>query len=649
VVVPVDEQEIDKLSQPYAVDQVAERSGEDERQAEGGEFLVGTELAEKNKDDGNCKQGNEYQNGQAEGGLGQEAERRPFVEDVGNGKEIRDNVNHIIIVAILVIEVLCCAPAQSWALSSNNIPLDSPIYLYLEKLVGFGLVKSDVKGIKPFSKAEAARLVLEAEKNLPSYQGDGLSFATDLVKRLRELIPREMSLYREPEKAPWFDYDPVDFARLRYVYVDGIPRSYDRQVFVRGGQSAFGFIGGKLRPDSDAGIVTQSGTEGTPLLENNEGVVYNRGSSFDFRWAAEGFVAGKFSVFLEPMAWTTPKAGTGDRSYSLSLQKGYLKLGGGGLELEAGRDENWFGPGYRGATTLTDNAKGFDLIKLSSPEPLDVKWVKCYLGLFKYSLIFARLDETGTGESLRRPYFIGVNLRLKPRPWYEVGIHFVRMEGGPGFPNTHTSIRDEIFGGGWTNKNATTAGIDLRFRIPWLRNTEIYGDYSGSDSALFWPFVESYVAGFFVPRLTASGKDDLRFEFFYGNPKLYTDFKFPAGFVYHDMPFGDSQSGATVEFFTRYSHWFSVRDNLAVEFFHTERGNEGRVNVVDPSAVNYDPNVGAQAVERKNAARVFWQLPVYGDWDMNLMYGWEDIHNFNLEGGVNRTNQVVKVDLTYRY
>ena len=76
--------------------------------------------------------------------------------------------------------VLCCLalllfsralPCQA-AVTSVNIPLDSPVYLYLEKLSGFGLITSDIKGIKPFSKAEAARLTLEAEKNLSVQKGD---------------------------------------------------------------------------------------------------------------------------------------------------------------------------------------------------------------------------------------------------------------------------------------------------------------------------------------------------------------------------------------------------------------------------------------------------------------------------------------------
>jgi len=35
--------------------------------------------------------------------------------------------------------------------------------------------------------------------------------------------------------------------------------------------------------------------------------------------------------------------------------------------------------------------------------------------------------------------------------------------------------------------------------------------------------------------------------------------------------------------------------------------------------------------------------------NMQVMYGWERIDNFNLVGGAKQTNQVVKVDLSYRY
>jgi hypothetical protein len=551
-----------------------------------------------------------------------------------------------VLVASAFLVLFMTGSGSCSGLASNNIPLDSPIYLYMEKLAGLGLISGDIKGLRPYSKAEAARLVLEAEKNLDIVDGEALSFADSIIKRMHELIPRELSLYREPELSQWLDFNPMAHARLRYVYLDGVPRSFERYVSDPGHQSAFGFIGGDLRHHF-AHILHQAGNEGTPLLENNEGIIYNRGHNGEYRLGMEAFLTSRIAMEAEPVFLNGPDSRDGGRTTRVFLNKGYIKLGGGGVELEVGRDANWFGPGYRGALTLTNNAKNFDFVKLSSPEPVDAQWVKRYLGDFKYSLIFSRFDETGSGDDRRRPYFMALKLAFKPKPWFEIGGNFVRQEGGPGLSG-NTSIKDLIFGGGDSNKSNSIAGIDLRFRIPWLRNTELYGEYVGEDSASFWPFVESYVAGFFVPCLSASGKDDLRFEYFWGHQILYTDVKFPRGYIYHDMPVGHSQGGGSQEFFLRYSHWFSVRNNLALELIYTERGNQGRVSLNSAGEVVKSGGT-RQSKERKEAVRAFWNLPLVGDTDLNLMYGWEDIHNLNLVGGENRTNQIFRLDISYRY
>jgi hypothetical protein len=151
-----------------------------------------------------------------------------------------------------------------------------------------------------------------------------------------------------------------------------------------------------------------------------------------------------------------------------------------------------------------------------------------------------------------------------------------------------------------------------------------------------------------VPRLTSDGKNDLRFEYFLGNRILYTSGTFPEGYLYRGMPIGDSQGGAAEEFFVRYSHWFSIRNRLALEYYHTERGNLGRVPVNSSGQVDLQNGV-LQAVERKNSVRTFWDLPLHGEFDLQLMYGWERIHNLNLMEGVDRTNQIFKMDVSYRY
>lgn len=528
---------------------------------------------------------------------------------------------------LFLFSLLIMTPTQVWALASANIPLDSPIYLYLDKLAGMGLITSDIKSLKPYSKAEAARLVLEAEKTAAEPKSPAPEFARELITRTRRLIPREFAQRKQPGKKPlFFDYNPVSSLRMRYVYLDGVPRDYNRDSLDPAHQSAFGFIGGDLRP-LEPNVVHTSGTEGTPLLENNGGVIHPRDHSGELRWAGEVYVRDKAAGLIEPMILAS-----GD-DFELRLNRGYVKLGGGGLELELGRDENWFGPGYRGTTTLTNNARNFDLVKLSSPEPLDVAWIKRWLGDFKYSFIFSRFDQTGSGDALRRPYFAGAKLSVKPAPWFEYGGNFVRQMNGPGFQGSSTSI----LGGVDNDHSNSIAGFDLRVRAPWLGNTEFYGEYSGEDNAGgVWPIVESYVAGLFVPCLTASCRDDFRFEYFFGSVMLYGDFQFPQGYVYHDMTPGHSQGGGGVqEFFGRYSHWFGARNNLALEYFYTERGRSYRMP--------------GQVMESKHAGRIFWDLPVSREVDARFGYGIEKISNLNLVAGVGRTNQLLRFELRYNY
>lgn len=528
---------------------------------------------------------------------------------------------------LLIASLQVMSPAPCYALSSTNIPLDSPIYLYLDKLAGFGLITTDIKGIKPFSKAEAARLLLEAEQRM-SVLSNAPAFARELAGRIRDLIPREVSLKEFPDKKPQFiDYNPLSSVRLRYAYLDGAPRNYLRQVHDPGDDGVFG-IGSGLRPKNPyPSPVTQRGSEGTPLSPNNNGVVYRNGHNAELRWSVEGYVSDKVAGLLEPTILYSKTESSAD----LKLNRGYIKLGGGWLELEAGKDENWLGFGYRGNITLTNNAENFTQVKLSSPEPFKVK----YIGDMKFALIGSRFEKTVTNGVERQPWFYAMKLSVKPTDNLEIGFNLGRQVGGPGVSNGIGDTLRGLIGGTSADNSNGLAGFEARYRIPWLRNTELYGEFSGEDTAGFWPIVESYVAGFYIPRLTEEGRDDLRFEFFQGNQILYTNGTFPEGYIHKNMPIGHSQGGATQDFFTRYSHWFSTRNNLALEYIYTNRGMVSRIP--------------GQAIERKHAGRVFWSLPVAGDLDAKIGYGIEKISNLNLVDGASRTNQLLTIELNYRY
>ena len=508
------------------------------------------------------------------------------------------------------------------ALSSNNLPLDSPAYHYLDKLAAIGLFSSDFRGIRPITRSEAARLLLEAENRSREVSSP---FADELIAELRSYLAREVSILTDPGVAPVFDVKPLTETKLRYVYLDGSPRNYERLVSDPGGDGVFG-IGAGLRPDNPPGTnVTQKGSEGTPLFENNEGVRYSDGSNLDLRLRSEMYLSTYASLFLEPMFFAA------DGIMQGRINKGYVKLGGGVLELEVGRDANWLGFGERGSITLSNNAANFDLLKLSSPEPVDAG----FLGKLKYVLIFSRFDSVMTAKGERQPYFYAIKASLKPVPSVEIGLNLGRQQGGKGVSN---SLRDNLQGlVGGTNKDNSNSlgGLELRWRVSSLRNTEAYIEFSGEDAAKFWPIVESYLAGFYIPRRTDDGKNDFRFEYFLGNRILYTHGQFSEGYLYKGMPIGDSQGGATQDFFCRYQHWFSARERVGLDYFYTSRGNVGRI--------------ADQALERKNSVRGFLKLPFGPKLDLQILYGWEKVLNLNLVQGVDRVNNLATVELDYRF
>lgn len=524
---------------------------------------------------------------------------------------------------LLSFYILLLLPAELLALSSANIPLGSPIYSYIDKLAGLGFLSSDFKGLRPLAKSEAARLVIEAGKN--SSAAANTILANELLAELRFYLRRELSLYDLPEQSPSCDFKPVSDLSLRYLYLDGEPRSYERGVHDPGGEGVFG-IGSGLRPDNPVSAVTQQhGTEGTPLFPNNEGIRYHDGSSLDFRFSSEAHFSRYLSLLVEPEFLSTPGELLG------RINKGYAKLGSGGLELEVGRDSNWLGFGERGAITLSNNARNFDILKLSSPEPLDAG----RFGKFKYALIFSRFDSVMTAGGERQPWFYAIKASLKPVPSFEIGINLGRQQGGTGVANSFKDNLQGLVGGTYSDNSNSLGGVELRWRMSFLRNTEAYVEFSGEDSAKIWPIVESYLAGLYIPRLTDDGRNDFRFEYFLGNNSLYTHSQFTEGYIYKGMPIGHAEGGATQDFFFSYSHWFSARERAGADYIFTSRGNTGRL-------------VG-QAIERKNALRAYWNLPLADHLDMKLVYGLERIDNLNLQSTVSRTNNLAIAELLYRF
>src|SRR5690242_9884356 len=205
------------------------------------------------------------------------------------------------------------------------IPLDDPIYQELDTLNGLGFLDDYLAEIKPISRIEAARLTLEARRNMAS-SGEHNPLAEALADRLRLELADEINwINTETEDSLPNMLHPLERLEAAYIYSAGGRRYWD--------------TGGT---DAD---IRLNASEGTPLLPNNDGIATGAGSNEVVRWSGWGGLAGFLTGYGEVEA-------SGPFTRSLSGSSRVLPLnaeavmGLGNHALSFGQEEMWWGTGH---------------------------------------------------------------------------------------------------------------------------------------------------------------------------------------------------------------------------------------------------------------------------------------------------------------
>ena len=556
----------------------------------------------------------------------------------------------ICLVALLVtLPGLTAGSRDALAFTSNNVPLDNWSYEALDKLAGFGLIHSDIHGTRPYSRLEVARLVNEALNCKEEQKLQLPPLIEHLLKRFQREFKEELTVYgrgRDDEPAALV-FKPIEEARTRYVYSEGQPRDF---LNVNGGVKQY--------PLAPGGIVA---TEGTPLVYNNDGVVYGKGNNFSLQFASSFELWDVFSGYVEPIMIERENA-TGGRitggnpftvgslsNTDLELLKGYAKFNPFDFfEAEFGRDSMWWGQGYSGTLILTNNAAPLDMLKFSNPTPALLPWYFSYLGPFKYSVFCALLEDD---RDFPRTRFAGTRVDFKPIPDLEIGLSHTFMFGGEGGPSSGGALEFLKLAGLTefsTGNQHHMVALDFRYRMPFLWNTEFYGEWGGNDAGLKPNIREflvqdiGYLLGIYIPKVTPDGCTDLRIEYTDNvneggpgskiNGMWYTHGVYTTGVTYDGLILGDHIGPDARDALMRVSRY--LRDNLkaGLNIEYTERG----------------ANLG-QAVER------VYQTSTDLTWDINaalsamVRYGWADVENFDLVKGDTRQDNLLMVELKYTF
>ena len=439
------------------------------------------------------------------------------------------------------------------------IPLDSSIYTELETLDGLGYLDTYFTEIKPISRVEAARLTLEAQGNL-SESAHPNALAHSILSVLGEQLREEIGwLESNSEDSQPTMIHPLERLESQYLYSYGARRQW---------------LTGRNGPIN--------AEEQTPLLPNNDGLPTSAGSNEIIRLSGWGGFGGFLTGYAEGAIAGPVTHGVSGASRG-QLLGAETVLSFGNTAVSFGQQERSWGTGQFAQLTQSNNASPFSALTAQSVHPTYLPWILRYLGPGRRQIFMGQLDADRSQS--QHPWIVGHIIVFKPLPTLELGITRTIIFGGRG--NDHYNFSGFLgrFTGIATGNPAqgntkSRGGIFFKFHIPKLSGLQLYQEVVGSDNLTFevptfghyLPFLSvAYQGGFYLPRLTADGLTDLRFEYALipggysvqnGN-SLYSTYD---GQLYGD-PLGPNASQVDLQI----GRWFGLRYKVNFDLFYTEQ------------------------------------------------------------------------------
>lgn len=412
---------------------------------------------------------------------------------------------------LIALSILLFAPDTN---ASTNVEIESTTYDLLLRLEAEGLIRSGFLTTKPLSRNEVARLILEAESSSKSKSPHIRQLINYLKERYRAQIEGARSI------------KPLDTLYGKYVY---------------------------------------SSNTSKVLNYNNDGDLYKKGSNFRFGFSSDVEVGG-FSFYINP------ELRYSDDETDLTIKRIYGTLDFLGLELEIGKDSQWWGPGYHGAMLFSNNPEPMTMIKLTNPHPLLLPWIFKYIGPFKFTTFLTKLESD---RAFPEPYFWGLRVNLKPVSYFEVGVERTFFLGGRGededfraWYKTMTFVNGyDVPNDGPDVPNDQHVGADVKITLPFKwQPLQIYGEIAAEDISRNITIKGGYLAGIYLPRIFNLDTIDLRGEYAQTQKILYHHNTYRSGYTYKGRLIGHHMGSDAEDLFvgtslygtgsTRYSFYY---------------------------------------------------------------------------------------------
>ena len=429
--------------------------------------------------------------------------------------------------------------------ASPSVPLDSWVYAAFDRLAALGYAPSAYANLRPWTRAECARILTAASKDLyidELADGGRQAEAYRLYSALRSEFADELAISQgapsgatlsSPEVARPDGAIHIDSIYTRYLGISGTPLA-DSYHF---GQTLINDFGRPYGQGSNlVSGVAASGSAG-PLM------LYFRG---EYQHAGP---LPAYSDALEQMLAAIDNTGTPVAPHTAVLDQfrlldSYLGWNFKAIQITAGRQSLWWGPGHGGPPNFSDNAQPMDMLRLSNPSPWRLPSFFHWLGPMRWDFFLGLMADH---KYPPLPAMDGQKLSFKPTPNLEFGFSRVIV------------FRPITFGQFWkgflsVGNNRYTmpgtignrhGGFDCSYRMPGLRDWLVLyldGTSDHNPSPLGEPQDSLMNPGFYLPQIPKVPKLDFRAEMAWSDPPPLANWQ--GRFIYYDSFFHVSYGNA---------------------------------------------------------------------------------------------------------
>lgn len=453
---------------------------------------------------------------------------------------------------------------------STYVPLGEWEYPVIDRLMASGLIRTQLDGLRPYTRTAMADMVSEAEYRV----GDNPHVSSVLLNDLAEL-------------------------RKEFAYELGLDKN-------QANQSLF------LPSEMYTQVTYISGTPLTDSYHFGETITNNFGRPYESGFNdVTGFHAratsGRFSFYFTgeyqhaPGAPALPVAAREAISQAdniplppdlvtpvtnqFQILDAYAAMTLAGNNISVGKQSLWWGPDRGSAMIMSDNALPFYMLNINRIIPFRLPSFLKYLGPMRYDFIFGQLAGH---QYPPQPFIHGEKISFKPTDNLEFGFARTAVFAGEGI----TPLTLRTFWNSFTSTTSSTnpgfnlrnsAGVrhsafDFTYRIPGLRNwLTLYTDSLVHDdvSPIDAPRRAAITPGFYLTHFPKIAKLDLHVEAGYTDIPVQNSnggkFLYWEG-IYRDVYINGPQimgswmgrEGKGVQAWTTY--WFTPRSTLQVSY-----------------------------------------------------------------------------------